>query len=1228
MVYPSLIRGLLIALALFALPQISFAITVKTVPWVATNPLIPHDTWSGNEITLKGTADVQGSNIQYAWDFGDGSPVMTGSVTNRYAIEARHTYTGATDTIFTARLTVQNTTTGESNSQNYFVQLRDRTLDVEVNVAIDEGLWYLHKNQYRYTSGGVDYGDWRSQSGCYSCLSYWGLYASNINAFEANGHIEAGAASDPYTETVARGLKALFNGLLPEPLSLQTYPLPTGTVNPDSNGNGYGVRVNQTQYAYQGGMVMDAILASGTPAAVTTTGQVPSGGNPGILGRTYADIVQDMVDSYAYGQYNANAVNRGSWRYTWNSGLDNSVSQWAAIGMIPAERNWGLVVPGWVKTENEVALAYSQSSDGRFGYTVAGYFPWGPYAVTPSGMVQMVMDGITRGDVRWDRTETFLRNTFPNTGGATNSIRDYYYGLFSFVKSMRLYQDTANPNGITLLGGNLDWYNAELANGDVTDGVARTLVNDQSVAGYWFAHDYNGNQYYFETAWAILMLSPTLFEAGAPVAVAQAIPNPGVVGQMITLDGGASYHLDASKHVDSWEWDFDNDGVYDATGAQVMTSFPAVGDYPVTLRVTDDGSPEKVDTTVVTVRITLPPVAPTADAGGPYVFCPNVGMFLDGTGSNNPDEGQGEIGQPGDTIQTYLWDLDGNGDFADAAGPQPDVTGYFGGLGVGDYLVQLRVTDTTATSYPSSGLGDLSDTDSAQVSVKAATDPACSCLTDLASRPKSGKVQLTWTDNGAHHYNVYRGTTAGGPYSKIAETTSRYSTYLDTTVVNEVTYFYVIRTAEASGRETCQSSETSAKPTATRRSRNEAPVITSSAVTSAVENSPYSYDVDAIDAEGGVLTYTLDTGPAGMSINTATGLIAWTPTSAQVGVHSVAVRATDPLGASGTQTFEITVANANRPPQFTTAPVTTATEGLAYSYDADAIDLDAGDVLTFSLAAAPAGMSIDPSTGLVSWTPTSAQVGNNLVSIVVTDAGSLSASQTFTIRVFSSNLPPSFTSTPIVTATVGVLYTYDVDATDPNPGDVLTYSLITPPAGMTIDPATGLISWTPTAGQLGDNTIQVQVADQDGASAMQAFIVTVNEVVGEGCDASFWLNNTGLWHPNYPPTMLFIDAFGRNAFPGQTLQDVLGLLENYDPANPVGVTCPTGGDPVQTQYALVQLGIQSVAAFQNAATPVNFDLDIPTVIQSFQQAFDQCTETSMLDAKSAFEQYNNQVCPY
>ena len=78
---------------------------VKTVPWVATNPLIPHDTWSGRSIRLKGTTNVQGPQWVYRWDFGDGTSTAEAVVTtaNMNALEASHVYVGPVGTIFTAR---------------------------------------------------------------------------------------------------------------------------------------------------------------------------------------------------------------------------------------------------------------------------------------------------------------------------------------------------------------------------------------------------------------------------------------------------------------------------------------------------------------------------------------------------------------------------------------------------------------------------------------------------------------------------------------------------------------------------------------------------------------------------------------------------------------------------------------------------------------------------------------------------------------------------------------------------------------------------------------------------------------------------------------------------------------------------------------------------------------------------------------------------------------------
>ena len=194
-----------------------------------------------------------------------------------------------------------------------------------------------------------------------------------------------------------------------------------------------------------------------------------------------------------------------------------------------------------------------------------------------------------------------------------------------------------------------------------------------------------------------------------------------------------------------------------------------------------------------------------------------------------------------------------------------------------------------------------------------------------------------------------------------------------------------------------------------------------------------------------------------------------------------------------TATVEVWVPN--RPPFITSAPVTAATAGTPYSYDVQATDPDAGDTLTFSLDTAPAGMTIDPATGLIGWTPTVAQVGDHAVSVHVQDQGGLADTQVFTVSVGAPppppNQPPVITSTPVTEAIAGRPYSYDVEASDPDAGDVLTYSLAAAPAGMAIDPATGLIGWTPTAEQVGDQAVSVRVQDQGGLSAEQPFTVAV-----------------------------------------------------------------------------------------------------------------------------------------
>jgi hypothetical protein len=278
--------------------------------------------------------------------------------------------------------------------------------------------------------------------------------------------------------------------------------------------------------------------------------------------------------------------------------------------------------------------------------------------------------------------------------------------------------------------------------------------------------------------------------------------------------------------------------------------------------------------------------------------------------------------------------------------------------------------------------------------------------------------------------------------------------------------------------------------TVTVSNTNDAPTITSTPITSATVGVLYNYHVDATDPDvGDSLTYSLTTAPGGMNIDSGTGQITWTPVAAEN--CPVEVKVTDNASAFDTQSFTITVANVNHDPSITSTAVTEATEDVSYSYQVVASDPDEGDTLTFSLDLAPTAMAINSATGLITWTPDNSQVGDNDVQVKVTDSAGAGDTQSFTIAVSNTNDAPTITSTPVTSATVGVLYSYDVDATDPDLGDSLTYSLTTAPAGMTINSGTGQISWTPASGQEGGNEVVVEVQDIAGASDSQTYTITV-----------------------------------------------------------------------------------------------------------------------------------------
>jgi hypothetical protein len=89
------------------------------------------------------------------------------------------------------------------------------------------------------------------------------------------------------------------------------------------------------------------------------------------------------------------------------------------------------------------------------------------------------------------------------------------------------------------------------------------------------------------------------------------------------------------------------------------------------------------------------------------------------------------------------------------------------------------------------------------------------------------------------------------------------------------------------------------------------------------------------------------------------------------------------------------------------------------------------------------------------------------------------------------NQAPVITSTPgAITVPAGQHYSYAVSAVDPNQGDTVTLSLTIAPTGMTI--SKGVISWTPTQQQIGNNPVMIRVQDNHGASVSQSYTIVVS----------------------------------------------------------------------------------------------------------------------------------------
>uniref|UniRef100_UPI0021CAAF4D putative Ig domain-containing protein n=1 Tax=Parapedobacter soli TaxID=416955 RepID=UPI0021CAAF4D len=310
---------------------------------------------------------------------------------------------------------------------------------------------------------------------------------------------------------------------------------------------------------------------------------------------------------------------------------------------------------------------------------------------------------------------------------------------------------------------------------------------------------------------------------------------------------------------------------------------------------------------------------------------------------------------------------------------------------------------------------------------------------------------------------------------------------------------------------------------------NDAPTISGTPVTTVNQDVAYSftptaYDIDAVY----VLTFSITNNPDWASFNTTTGELSGTPRNGDVGVTAgIVITVSDGALDASLAAFDLEVVNVNDAPTISGTPVTTVNQDVAYSFIPTANDIDAGDVLTFSITNKPDWATFKATTGELSGTPRKGDVGVTAGIVLTVSDGALDASlAAFDLEVVNVNDAPTISCTPVTTVNQDVAYSFSPTATDIDAGDVLTFSITNKPDWATFNANTGELSGTPHNEDVGVTTgIIITVSDGSLDASLPAFdleVVNVNDAPTISGTPATTVNQDAAY--SFTPTAADIDA--------------------------------------------------------------------------------------------------------